>query len=184
MNFTIRRAQLFDANAIADVGARTFSATFGHSVTAEELRAFITSTYTPAIIAAELADPDRDVIVAVDNTDPSTSKPDKILGFAYLTRNSEEPCLTHIKATSAEMQRIYVDPSAQGTGVASALVREITAMARSQGFKQLWLGVWEENYKAIKKYEHWGYRKVGFHDFKVGSVVQRDHVMVKEDLSK
>lgn len=184
MGFSIRRAEPSDATAIAHLGAHTFSTTFGHSVTPEELQDFLTSTYTPSIIAAELVDPDRDVIVAVDSS--TTSNPDdkKILGFAYLTRNSDEPCLAHIKATSAEMQRIYVDPAAHGTGVASALVREVTAVARGQGFQQLWLGVWVENYKAILKYEHWGYRKVGFHDFTVGSVVQRDHIMVKEDLSK
>ncbi|KAH7030677.1 acyl-CoA N-acyltransferase [Microdochium trichocladiopsis] len=184
--FIIRPARPADAAAIADLGAHTFTTTFGHSVTAEELQAFLDESYTTAAIEKDLEDADRDVIVAVDTDEDSNNKTknngDKVLGFAYLTRNSVEPCLAHLSGT-AELQRIYVHPAAHGKGVGSALSGRITAMAREQGFDKLWLGVWMENYKAIRTYERWGYRKVGHHDFKVGPVVQTDHIMLKEDLS-
>jgi len=53
-------------------------------------------------------------------------------------------------------------------------------MAREQGFEFMWLGVWEENVKAIRVYEKMGYKKVGEHGFAVGGIVQTDHIMAKQ----
>jgi RimJ/RimL family protein N-acetyltransferase len=52
-------------------------------------------------------------------------------------------------------------------------------MARKMGFKTIWLGVWEENFRAHKVYERFGFRKIGYHDFKIGDCVQTDWIMSK-----
>lgn len=169
---TIRQAVLADAVEIATLGAHTFTATFAHSVQLDDLQAFLDESYTVSAIIKDLNDQDRDVIVAAD------ADTGKILGFAYLTRGSTEPCLEGVPDT-VELQRIYVHPEAHGRGVGSALSDRIHVMAREQGSKNIWLGVWEENFKAIRTYEFWGYRKVGHHDFTIGPVIQTDHIMVK-----
>ncbi|KXJ95024.1 acetyltransferase [Microdochium bolleyi] len=176
--FTVRPAKDSDAAAIADLGAHTFTASFAYSVEPGELEAYLESAYTTAAIQKDLGDPDRDVIVAVDEADDS-----KLLGFAYLTRNTTatEPSVSH-HTSIAELQRIYVHPAAHGRGVGSALKSRIHQMAAAQGFDKLWLGVWEENHKAISAYESWGYRKVGKHDFAIGPVIQTDHIMLLEQL--
>ena len=170
----LRAARSGDAAPIAKLGAYVFSHTFAHSVEAHELQAFLDEAYTLEAIAKDLDDGDKDVIVAVD-----AGNENEILGFAFLTRNSVEPAVEHV-ANRVELQRIYVDPKAHGMGVGSLLSREMDRMAREQGFAWIWLGVWEENYKALRAYERWGYRIVGKHDFCVGPVVQTDHVMLKE----
>ncbi|KAJ1332014.1 diamine N-acetyltransferase [Microdochium nivale] len=182
-SFTVRPARQADAAAIADLGAHTFAASFAYSVEPEELQAYLDSAYTTAAIQKDLADPDRDIIVAATNDDDD-DKTNQVLGFAYLTRNSTsaEPSVSHLAGTAAELQRIYVHPSAHGRGVGSALKAEVHRMAAQQGFEQLWLGVWTENHKAIAAYERWGYRKVGHHDFVIGPVVQRDHIMLLEQV--
>lgn len=168
---TIRPASVKDAGRIAELGAHVFTITFGHSVEPHELEAFLEESYTPSAITKDINDHDKDVIVATDaNND--------ILGFAYLTRGTTEPCVQHVEKT-VELQRIYVHPLAHGKGVGRALERATETMAREQGFKNIWLGVWEENPRAIKAYEKWGYTQVGDHDFVIGTVVQTDNIMLK-----
>ncbi|KAK0647914.1 Spermidine/spermine N(1)-acetyltransferase [Lasiodiplodia hormozganensis] len=168
----VRPARLSDAAAIAKLGAHVFSVTFGHSVTADELQAYLDKEYTHAAITADLQNPQKDTILAVDAAG-------EVLGFAVLTRGSSEPCVEQLES-KVELQRIYVHPDAHGKGVGGRLGRRVEEMAREQGFRWMWLGVWEENFVAQKAYEKWGYEKVGEHDFVVGSVVQTDWIMTKE----
>jgi GNAT superfamily N-acetyltransferase len=164
-------ATIADAGRIAELGGHVFSITFGHSVEPHELAAFLEEAYTEAAIIKDINDKDRDVIIATGNDGD-------LLGFAYLTRGSSEPCVEGLEKT-VELQRIYVHPASHGTGVGKILEKEIETMAREQGFKNLWLGVWQENPRAMRAYEKWGYKKVGDHDFTIGSVVQTDDIMVK-----
>ncbi|KAH6981537.1 acetyltransferase [Ilyonectria sp. MPI-CAGE-AT-0026] len=168
----IRHARASDATAIAELGAYVFSATFAHSVQPNELQQFLDESYTTAAVTKDINDPKKNIIV-ITNSD------DEIIGFAYLTRGSSEPCIVDLTDT-VELQRIYVHPSTHGRGIGSLLVSEIEKMAREQGFKHIWLGVWEENNNAIRAYQKWGYKQVGDHDFVIGSIVQTDHIMLKE----
>ncbi|KAK2055176.1 acetyltransferase [Colletotrichum caudatum] len=169
---SVRPATLGDATAIAELGVHVFSVTFGHSVEPHELQAFLDESYSLKAITKDLEDPNKDTILAID------PKGD-VLGFAMLTRGTSEPCLNHL-AGLVELQRIYMYPKAHGTGAGKLLADRLEEMARDQGFKHIWLGVWQENHRARKAYEKWGYRACGTHDFAVGPVVQTDDIMVKK----
>ncbi|KAF9880063.1 major facilitator superfamily transporter [Colletotrichum karsti] len=171
-SINIRPATLDDTQAIAELGCHVFSVTFGHSVEPHELKAFLDESYSLEAVAKDLSDPNKDTILATDLEGD-------ILGFAMLTRGSTEPCVADLEAT-VELQRIYLYPKAHGTGTAKALADRLEDMAREQGFKNIWLGVWEENFRARKAYEKWGYKRVGTHDFVVGSVVQTDDILTKQ----
>lgn len=167
----VRRANLADAAAITTLGGDVFSLTFGHSVPPHELQAYLDSAYTIELITNDLQDPMKDVVVA-------TNKDQEILGFAYLTRGTTEPCVTELDR-KVELQRIYVYPATHGKGIGGLLARSVEKLAQEQGFEYIWLGVWEENHNAQRAYEKWGYKRVGEHDFEVGSVVQTDYILVK-----
>ena len=51
------------------------------------------------------------------------------------------------------------------------------AMARSLSLDWLWLGVWEENPKAIQFYKKLGFVDFGEHEFDLGDERQRDIMM-------
>ncbi|KAF6828273.1 GNAT family acetyltransferase [Colletotrichum musicola] len=173
-NISIRPATPDDAAAIAELGAHVFTVTFGYSVEPHELQAFLDESYTVEAVTKDLADPNKDTILAFD----TTAADGGLLGFAMLTRGSSEPCVADLEAT-VELQRIYLYPKAHGTGVAKALADQLEDTARAEGFKHIWLGVWEENHRARRAYEKWGYKAVGTHDFVIGSVVQTDDILVK-----
>ncbi|POR34384.1 Putative N-acetyltransferase [Tolypocladium paradoxum] len=168
---TLRRATAGDIPSISDLGARVFSLTFGHSVSSQQLQAYLDEAYSIPAVAADVADPLKDTVVA-------TTPAGALVGFAVLTRGSSEPCVAHLERT-IELQRIYVDPAYHGNGVGKVLALEVEAVARERGFKNIWLGVWEENFKAQNVYERLGYKAVGHHDFVVGDVAQTDHIMLK-----
>lgn len=168
----LRLAQPKDVQTITTIGSTVFSLTFGYSLPASDLAAYLDDAYGPSSIASDLANPQIDTIVACSDLD-------HVIGFAQLTRGTLEECLSH-KEKQVELQRLYVAQEYHGMGVGKALIERVEEMAREQGFRTLWLGVWEENLKAQKVYERMGFEKVGEHDFKMGECVQTDWILSKD----
>lgn len=168
---TTRKATLSDAEGIAKMGAHVFTVTFGHSVSPEDLQAYLDEAYTTEAICRVIEHPDKKMLVATDEEGV-------LKGFVSLERGSSEPCVEDVESR-VELNRLYVAVEAHGQGVGTLLSRAIEQIAREEGFKNMWLGVWEENEKAIQAYERWGYKTVGDHDFQIGDIVQRDLIMLK-----
>jgi ribosomal protein S18 acetylase RimI-like enzyme len=175
--FHIRPATPSDAAQIAHLGSTVFTATFGFSIPAPDLKSYITTSYALPLITTELTSPSpHTYLVAVSPTSPTT-----ILGFAQLTEHTTEPCLSHLPQDSlCELQRLYVSADAHGKGVGKALTRALQNVAREKGYRYMWLGVWEGNFVAQNVYERAGFARVGDHEFTMGRCVQIDWIMVKE----
>ncbi|XWW93800.1 hypothetical protein V2A60_001737 [Cordyceps javanica] len=195
----VRKATLAEAADITRIGRVVFADTFGHSVPGSELQAYLDSAYTVPLISAELKDATKDILVAIHhsesqstNSDSSNAEPGSkistddgvVVGFAQLTRGTShtEPCVAKLPhaASSVELQRLYVDMSHHGKGIGSRLAGAMEDIARREGFTHMWLGVWEENKMAARVYAKLGYAGIGFHDFVVGSIVQRDDILMKQ----
>ena len=54
----IRRATPDDAPVLSALARECFTQTFGHLYTAEDLTAFLDQAYSPAVLRAELEDPE------------------------------------------------------------------------------------------------------------------------------
>jgi ribosomal protein S18 acetylase RimI-like enzyme len=170
-DFILRPAQSKDAKQIANLGSHIFASTFGYSMPPSDLDHYLKDAYSISSIESDISNPDVDLIVACDDDD-------NVIGFSQLRRGSIEPCVAK-KEKPIELQRLYVSPEFHGRGIARVLVDSVEKMAKGQGFKTLWLGVWEENVKAQKVYERMGFVRVGEHDFKMGDCVQTDWIMNK-----
>ncbi|KAI6093479.1 acyl-CoA N-acyltransferase [Hypoxylon rubiginosum] len=168
-------ALLSDAAAIALIGANTFTATFGFSVPPNDLAEFLATTYSAEAVEAE--------ILNAQQTNTSTfvarDESGEILGFVQLVRGLSDPSLTGDASTHAELRRLYVSTSAHGRGIGSKLIAAVESKAKAEGFKTLWLTVWEENPNAQRLYQRLGYVKVGETDFATGGCVQTDYVYAK-----
>lgn len=165
----VRPAVLSDAEALAALGARTFTEAFGADNTPEDLAGFLASTYSPEIQERELRDPSMHYAVA--------DHPDGLAGFALVTRGEAPECVTD--AGTVELQRIYVLRAWHGSGLADDLMRHAFAEASRHGATSIWLGVWERNARAIRFYERHGFTRVGSKVFVVGSDAQHDAVMLR-----
>jgi ribosomal protein S18 acetylase RimI-like enzyme len=168
--FEIRPAIPEDAALLADLGARTFRETFEHICSPQDLELFLGDTYGEAKQRAELADPARPAWVLELDGRPA--------GFLQLRLGHREPCVQGERPV--ELQRIYVLRSVQAGGLGAALMRTALDQARSWAADVLWLGVWENNEKALAFYARWGFHEVGEHVFKIGDQVDRDLILAKE----
>jgi ribosomal protein S18 acetylase RimI-like enzyme len=164
---TIRRAGATDASVIAELGACTFAAAFGHLYPPADLAAFLQASHTPETAAAELTAPDMAAWLA--------ETAGRAVGYALAG-----PCgLPHpaVTAVCGEIKRIYVLDEVQGEGLGARLMDEALAWLAAQGRAPVWLGVWSQNLAAQRFYVRYGFRKVGEYDFHVGAQVDHEFIM-------
>jgi diamine N-acetyltransferase len=165
----IRQAEDRDAAALAELAERTFRDTFAHVNRAEDIDLHCRNSYRESIQAAEIRDANRTILVC--------QVADSLIAYAQLRRGNPPPCV--VATSPAEIQRLYVDAPWHGKGVARALMDSLLDTAVAGGADVAWLGVWEQNPRAIAFYAKSGFAVVGDHVFVVGADPQRDLVMAK-----
>jgi ribosomal protein S18 acetylase RimI-like enzyme len=164
---TIRRGTLGDAGLLSELGARTFSETFAADNTAEDLAAYIATSFNVAHQTDELKDPASTFLIAeVDG---------RAAGYAKL--HDGEPEKGVEGAHAIELVRLYVLREWLGRGIGQLLMRACLDEARQAGHETIWLGVWERNARAQAFYRKWDFRTVGEHVFQLGADLQRDLLM-------
>ncbi|HEY0436315.1 MAG TPA: GNAT family N-acetyltransferase [Phenylobacterium sp.] len=166
----LRRTGAADAEALVAVGVATFVETFGHLYPQSDLTRYLAEAYDLARTKADLADPARaSWLVEADG---------EVVGYA-----TAGPCaLPHREVTAAcgEIKRIYVLKAWQGSGLAARLLGEIMAWLERDGPRDIWLGVWSENARALRFYARHGFAKAGEYDFHVGDTVDREYILRRE----
>ncbi|KAM0796800.1 acyl-CoA N-acyltransferase, partial [Usnea florida] len=174
-----------DAEAIAKMGAATFANSFGYSMPAEHLQAYLAEAYTPTAIAKDLANEQNHFFVARLNS-ARAEENGKVVGFIQMKLGTTERCIPSDVPT-CELHRIYVSFDQVGGGIGQLMMERGLQWAREQLLGSelhngatvagVWLGVWEENVKAERFYRRWGFERVGAHDFAMGDTRQTDSVM-------
>ncbi len=166
-DLTFRDAQMKDAEGLSEIGRETFAETFGDLYPPGDLRQFLDETYSVAKMQADLGDPDVEVRIAYSGK--------KMAAYCKIG-----PCKLPIDTgpePSLELHRVYVYEARQGVGVGRILLAWAIERARQRGAKNLFLGVWESNEKAIALYESRGFEKVGSYKFKVGDTMDDEFIM-------
>jgi GNAT superfamily N-acetyltransferase len=154
-----------DAAALAELGRRTFTETFGHLYAPENLAAFL-ETHNEADWAAQLADPAFAVRVAEVGT-----------GLAAYAKLGPPSLPFEPRGASVELRQFYVLKPWHGGGVAAQLMDWAIAEARRRGAEDLYLSVFVDNHRARRFYARYGFEFVGLYAFMVGDHADEDHVM-------
>jgi ribosomal protein S18 acetylase RimI-like enzyme len=170
MPVNVRAATSEDAARLADLGADTFRETFAGSNTAEDMQAYLAENFSVGAVAQELARPSVTFLIA--------ELSGQAVGYAKLRAGQPDPSVSG--SDPMELERLYVLAAHIGHRVGAALMDACLRRAASQGFRTLWLGVWEHNPRAIDFYQRWGFRKVGSHVFRLGGDPQNDFIMQKD----
>lgn len=153
-----------DAAALAAFGRQAFADTFGHSADPNDLAEHLANTYGAQLQRAELADPDSRFLVAEADGE--------IVGYSLIRRDM--PRAPSEQSTSAEVRRFYVSRNWQGSGLADRLMIASKELAGQLGARSLWLGVWEENHRAIRFYQRHGFAMAGRTPFRFGGTIESD----------
>lgn len=166
-DLTFRDAVMMDAAGLAEIGRETFAETFGDFYPPGDLRQFLDETYSVSKMEADLSDPEVEVRIAFSGKKMAAYC--KIGPVKLPIETGPEPAL--------ELHRVYVYEARQGVGVGRILLAWAIERARQRGAKNLYLGVWESNHRAIALYENRGFEKVGGYKFKVGDTQDDEFIM-------
>lgn len=162
----IRRAASSDAQVLSEIGARTFTETFAHLYPPEDLAAFLADAYSLERTRADLAHPAKAQWLVEAGG--------QAIGYALAG-----PCeLPHPDVTpaSGELKRFYLLKEWQGGGLGGRLFTAVMAWLERDGPRDLWIGVWSENFGAQRFYGRHGFSQVGEYGFQVGGTV--DHELI------
>ena len=166
----IRRATAQDAKTLAVLAEKTFRATYTRFNTPENMQAHCEKSFGESLQRAEIEDSGRETwVVELDG---------QLVAYAQLILDA--PCPSMAETRGIELLRFYVDASQQGTGLAYRLMAELVARGAALGADVLWLGVWNQNERAIAFYKKCGFKHVADKTFTVGDDVQQDFVMGRE----
>jgi ribosomal protein S18 acetylase RimI-like enzyme len=102
---------------------------------------------------------------------------DNAIAYLKLRIGYEPEELKGIRAL--EIERLYCIQEYVGRKVGSLLMQTALDYARQHTYELVWLGVWEDNPRAIAFYQKWGFEKFGSHTFMLGTDAQTDFLMKK-----
>jgi ribosomal protein S18 acetylase RimI-like enzyme len=166
---TIDLARAGDVPELSQLAARTWSRAFGASVDPEDEAAELADTRSEAFFREALRT--CTILVARDGHGA-------LLGYAQL--GDVDIPEVEARPGDAALQRLYVDTGLQGRGLGRALLEAALRHPRLAEASRVFLTVWEQNERAVRLYEHAGFRRVGTTRFTIGSQEAEDLVMLRE----
>jgi len=170
---TTRKVGPQDLAQLQQIGRQTFFETFAPSNSEENMRAYLAEGFSAEKLLAELHNPHSAFYFAeLDSA---------VIG--YLKVNTGPAQTEQQKGNTLEIERIYVLQTYHGKKVAQVLYDQAMQLATHAQADYVWLGVWEENPRAIRFYQKNGFVAFDQHVFKLGDDEQTD-ILMKKPLAK
>ncbi|MDZ7900988.1 MAG: GNAT family N-acetyltransferase [Arcicella sp.] len=164
----IRIATSQDVEVLCQIGAKTFTETYGNQNTPENLQQYLQEKFNKEQISDEIqTDATIFLLVELQN---------QVIGYAKMRLNLVE----NPDPKALEIERIYIEKAFHGQKYGAILMQKCMDVSRENGYQSLWLGVWEYNPKALAFYEKWGFKVFGTHIFQLGDDAQTDFLMTKK----
>ena len=166
----IRRLTGEDVLLLQEIGRKTFAETFSSSNSMENMVKYLEEGFSLNKLQGEIDDPNAEIYFAIHHN--------HIIGYLKLNIGQSQ---TEIKNDNAlEIERIYVLKEFQGQNIGQQLFEKALERANAQKVDFIWLGVWEENKRAIQFYTKNGFVAFDKHIFKLGDEEQTDIMMKRE----
>lgn len=154
-----------EAELVADLSRRTFYDTFAPHNTPENMEQFLQTEFTREKLMEQVGAPRNTFLLAwLDN---------QAVGYARLYEGVDLP-RGMAGTASIEIARLYAEQHVIGKGVGKALMEACIDVARGKDKEWIWLGVWENNHRAIAFYKMMGFEIFDRHIFLLGQDVQYD----------
>ena len=163
----LRKLTIADVDQLQEIGIRTFSDTFSSGNTEEDMKQYLESEFSIDKLKTELVDKNSEFyFVELEN---------KVIGYLKVNFGRAQ---TEIQSENTlEIQRIYVLKDFYGKKIGQLMYEKAIAIAKQKKVDYVWLGVWEENQRAISFYKKNGFKTFDKHIFKLGDDEQTDIMM-------
>ncbi|KLT63864.1 GNAT family N-acetyltransferase [Pedobacter sp. BMA] len=165
----IKKVTLNDIEALAQTGRQTFEETFSDTNSADNMAKYLEEGFSIAKLTEEVSNIASQFYFATLNR--------QVIG--YLKLNTGNAQTEILEQGALEIERIYVLAAYHGQKVGQILYHKALQVAEELKAPFIWLGVWENNLRAIRFYEKNGFVAFGKHVFKLGNDEQTDIMMKK-----
>ena len=163
----IRKINVQEIYSLQLLGKQTFTETFAAFNSAENMVKYVTEGFSIEKLESELNNIDSEFYFAEENNTP--------IGYLKLNFGNNQTELKDHKAL--EIERIYVLKEYHGKSVGQLLYQKAIEVAKNKHVDYVWLGVWEENKRAINFYSKNGFKAFDTHLFVLGDEAQTDIMM-------
>jgi len=155
---------------LRDIAIRTFGETFAATNSEENMNDYYARCFNENTLRQELGDQEAQWFFL--------EYKGELAGYLKVNTGAAQTELR--EEDGFEVERIYVLKAFHGTGVGAALMEYAIRLGREMGKRYLWLGVHEENFRALRFYEKFGMKEFADHIFMMGKQPQRDVLMRME----
>jgi len=173
-NLQIKKVTEIDVWKLQQICTQTFAETFSAMNSEEDMQKYLAKSFSDEKLLAELRKKNTAFYFALVN--------EKIAG--YLQVNSGHSQNELIDKNALEIERIYVLKAFQGKRVGQLLFQKALDIAAQKEVDFVWLGVWENNAKAIRFYRKNGFVIFDKHVFMLGNDKQTDLMMKRQIKNK
>ncbi len=153
------------------IARQTFFDTFSPQNSEENMAEYMRTGFTIEKLTAEVENEDSEFFFALLD--------DEVIGYLKINFGAAQTELQD--DNSLEIERIYVSKDFHGKKVGQILYDKALQIAQNKDLEYVWLGVWEENHRAVQFYKKNGFVEFDKHIFKFGSEDQTD-IMMKKSL--
>lgn len=163
----IKKANLEDLISIQTIGKQSFIETFTNNNTPENIEKYLQESFNTAQITLEINNPESLFYLAFWENEP--------IGFLKVNLGGAQT--ESLYKNTLEIQRIYVLKAFHGKKIGQLLLDKAIEIAKQHLVDYIWLGVWEENHKALHFYNKNGFVTFDKHIFVLGNDQQTDLIM-------
>jgi ribosomal protein S18 acetylase RimI-like enzyme len=170
MTIDIKKCIPEDSRKLQEISYETFSETFKHQNSLENMNAYLEKAFNLKQLEKELSNISSQFLFVYFNNEVA----------GYLKVNNNDAQLEEMGDESLEIERVYIKSKFQKHGLGKYLLNKAIEIALECNKKKIWLGVWEKNENAIAFYQKMGFVQTGAHAFYMGDEKQTDFIMTKE----
>lgn len=172
MSIEISTATADDAAALAACAAITFPLACPPDSPPEDIRRHIGTQLSVERFEANIDAPGHTILCLRDG--------EEIAGYSMIVLNqpTDADVLSALSISPVvELSKFYVHPDHHGRGSAAALMAATLELAAASGLPGVWLGVNQENSRALRFYTKNGFRRVGTKRFRLGDRFEDDFIL-------
>jgi GNAT superfamily N-acetyltransferase len=164
-----RQANISDVKKLSILFKQVYIQTYGVEGVSDEYANFITKQFSEERLQ-ELINQHSDFLIVAEYKG-------NLVGVAEIEFNKKSP-VGNLIAT--ELNKLYILEWFCGQGIGYSLLAETEKIVREKGLNEMWLWVYEENYRAIQFYERQNFVCIGNAPFQMEVNRYENKVMLKK----
>lgn len=180
--FVLRRANIFDIEALAELCQKTFRETFVEdfaiSYPENDLDSLFRSSANSEWFATKINDAQQAVWIIEDQING------QLVAYTVVGPSDPMPHPDNCPNKDGMLRRLFVRRDQRNRGFGRQLMNVVLVWLEEHfPERSIWLSVWSRNVKAQKFYAHYGFNKVGQYELSIGESKNHEFIMKRHTVT-